>query len=377
MVRRVVVAPPALAGMQSASAPPPRRRRPPSGGPAPRVPGPVGLAHLRPRRPAHLQRPHHVDRVLGQTLQEGVDISHRRRRHRHPHRGGRHRVRRFVGRLLLRHRPEDREAALEDQGQITERRPALSGREVTATCTSDGGLITSSAWFQPAAGRPARPRDLRRRLHAVRAERRPPARCTGSTTTPVVPTSPPTPTSTAPASSRPRSSSDGIVLFGVDVDGAPGYRGYLVGASLATGDPVWEYQTDVNAAGTGAQRRVRQRVVVGHGAARPRAGRLRHRRLRFLQRRAPDADRHLALHVTTGRLAWVYRPTLPGRGLRLGLRRHRQCRRRRRQGNASFLGVGGKDGTYYSLDPATGQAAVGDQRRLRWVLGRVHRHHRL
>ena len=42
---------------------------------------------------------------------------------------------------------------------------------------------------------------------------------------------------------------DGVVLFGLDVDGAAGYEGYVVGASLATGNPVWEYQTDANAQG--------------------------------------------------------------------------------------------------------------------------------
>ena len=72
---------------------------------------------------------------------------------------------------------------------------------------------------------------------------------------------------------------DGIVLFGVDVDGAAGYGGYIVGASLATGDPVWEYQTDADAQGQVLDERVRQRVVVGDGAPRPGAGRVRHRRL--------------------------------------------------------------------------------------------------
>ena len=39
------------------------------------------------------------------------------------------------------------------------------------------------------------------------------------------------------------------MLFGVDVDGQHAERGYVVAASLATGKPVWTYETDVNHAG--------------------------------------------------------------------------------------------------------------------------------
>ena len=38
---------------------------------------------------------------------------------------------------------------------------------------------------------------------------------------------------------------DGRVLFGVDEDGQPASAGYVVAANLDTGDPVWEFQTDV------------------------------------------------------------------------------------------------------------------------------------
>ena len=43
---------------------------------------------------------------------------------------------------------------------------------------------------------------------------------------------------------------DGNVYFGTSTDGQPGERGYIVAASLLTGDPVWIHQTDVNARGT-------------------------------------------------------------------------------------------------------------------------------
>ena len=46
-------------------------------------------------------------------------------------------------------------------------------------------------------------------------------------------------------------------------------------------------------------------------------------------------------------------------------------------GTTTFLGEGSKDGTYYSLEPAHRAGALVDQRGLRRVIGRVHRHHRL
>ncbi len=58
--------------------------------------------------------------------------------------------------------------------------------------TSDGGLITSSAWFEPAAG--ARPRSSSSAGATPCTRSTPPtARCTGSTTTRVGPTGPPNP----------------------------------------------------------------------------------------------------------------------------------------------------------------------------------------
>ena len=248
--------------------------------------------------------------------------------------------------------------------------------EVHRDLTSDGGLITSSAWFEPAGG--GRPALVifggGYTLYALNAANgavywehdytgrpdRPPDPDTDGTrifSSPVV--------------------ADGLVLFGVDVDGATGYRGYVVGASLATGDPVWEYQTDVNARGPGARRRVRQRVVVGHGAPRPGAGGVRHRRLRLHQQRATVRVGPRPAHHAPASLAWHVPPAAAGPRLRLGLRSHRQRRGRRGRATPRSWALGSKDGTYYSLDPATGHAAVADQRRLRRVLGRLHRHHRL
>ena len=212
--------------------------------------------------------------------------------------------------------------------------------EVHRDLTSDGGLITSSAWFEPAAGSAPRPRHLRRRLHPVRPRTPPPARCTGSTTTRVDPTSPPDPTPTAPASSRRRWSTTASCSSASTSTAPPGYRGYIVGASLATGDPVWEYQTDVNAQGARARRRVRQRVVVGDRAPRPGLVVYGTADCDF-SNAEPLAESVLALHMRDRHagLACTARP-LPDLALRLGLRGHRQRRRRRARATRSFLGRG-------------------------------------
>ena len=218
--------------------------------------------------------------------------------------------------------------------------------------TSDGGLITSSATYVAAtADRPA----LvifggGYTLYALKAR-------TGAvywrhdyTGQPELPPSPDT------DGTRIFSSPvvvDGIVIFGVDTDGQAKSRGYIVGASLATGRPVWQYQTDVNAKGrvlndgcgsvwsSGTLLPALGLVVFGTADC------------DFLNNE-PLAIVILALHVTTGRLAWVYRPPLAdidcdwdfGASANAGVDAH---------GNASFLGEGSKDGTYYSLDPATGK----------------------
>jgi polyvinyl alcohol dehydrogenase (cytochrome) len=67
----------------------------------------------------------------------------------------------------------------------------------------------------------------------------------------------------------------------------------------------------------------------------------------------PLAEAVIALHLATGKLAWVYRPPLPGFDCDwdFGATANAGIDA---AGNALFLGVGSKDGTYYSLDPATG-----------------------
>jgi len=216
--------------------------------------------------------------------------------------------------------------------------------------TSDGGLITSSAWYEPGSG--TRPPLVifggGYTLYALDA-------ATGAVVwehdypgmLPADPDTDGTRIFSSPVVA------DGLVLFGVDVDGQKGSHGYVVGASLATGDPVWEFQTDVTGPG-GALRNDGCGSVWSSGTVLPALG--------LVVFDTADCDftpdgtydvAVLAFHITTGALAWEYKPSLadldcdfdfgatPNAGVNA-------------RGVATFLGVGGKDGTYYSLDPATG-----------------------
>ena len=146
---------------------------------------------------------------------------------------------------------------------------------------------------------------------------------------------------------------DGDVIFGVDVDGAAGYGGYIVGASLATGAPVWEFQTDANAQGQVQYNGCGS--VWSSGTVLPALG--------LVVFGTADCDfansqalseSIIALHVDSGQLAWTYRPDLPdldcdwdfGATPNAGIDA---------EGAAVFLGAGSKDGSYYSLNPGTGQ----------------------
>jgi len=223
--------------------------------------------------------------------------------------------------------------------------------EVHRALTSDGGLVTSSAWFEPAAGnRPALVivgggytlYALNAATGAVYWEHDYAGR----------PGEPPDPNADGTRIFSSPVVDDGIVLFGVDVDGAAGYGGYVVGASLATGDPVWEYQTD-----TDAQGHVQDNgcgSVWASGTLLPAAGLVVFGTADcdFANTEA-SSESVIALHVTSGALAWQYRPTRPdpecdwdfGATANAGIDA---------QGNAVFLGEGSKDGTYYAFDPGTG-----------------------
>ena len=218
--------------------------------------------------------------------------------------------------------------------------------------TSDGGLVTSSAWFQPASG--ARPPLVifggGYTLYALNA-------ATGAIYWRHV-------YSGLPGSPKPNDDStrifsspvvaDGKVLVGVDVDGQPRSAGYVVAASLQTGDPDWEFQTDVPAAGSSHVLDDSCGSVWSSGTVLPDLGLVTFGTADCdFSGQAPYADSVLALHISTGTLAWRYHAlgqapacdddfgATPNAGLAPG-------------GRTTFLGTGSKNGTYYSLDPATG-----------------------
>ena len=146
---------------------------------------------------------------------------------------------------------------------------------------------------------------------------------------------------------------DGRVLFGVDEDGQQHSAGYVVAASLDTGDPVWEFQTDVGAGGhvlddscgsvwsSGTVLPDLGLVVFGtadcdfSGSA----------ALRRLRDSAADRRWHAGLEVPPARPRAACDDDF-GASANAGLSAN---------GKTTFLGEGNKNGTYYSLDPATGK----------------------
>jgi outer membrane protein assembly factor BamB len=220
------------------------------------------------------------------------------------------------------------------------------------TGSSDGGMITSSAWFEPGSG--TRP-DLvifggGYTLYALNAH-------TGAlywshayTGNPTLPPDP------AHDDARIFSSPvvfDNKVLIGLSVDGQRDERGYVVAATLDTGDPDWEYQTDRAATGKIADNGCGN--VWSSGSILPKQGWVvfDEADCNFADP-PPTAESVFALRISNGALVWRYRPYHPptlqcdwdfGASVNIGLGKGTR---------ATFLGVGSKDGTYYSLDPTNG-----------------------
>jgi len=217
--------------------------------------------------------------------------------------------------------------------------------------TSDGGLVTSSAWYEPGSG--TRPNLVifggGYTLYALNAQSGALVwrhDYSGNPDQPAEPDSDGTRIFSSPVVVGDK------VMFGVDVDGQQGYRGYIAAADLATGDPVWEFQTNDNSAGQPVDNGCGS--VWSSGTVLPRLGLVVFDTAdcNFLDTTA-YSESILALHIDNGTLAWVYHPQFPtlacdwdfGATPNAGVTA---------QGVATFLGAGGKDGTYYSLDPATG-----------------------
>ena len=247
---------------------------------------------------------------------------------------------------------------------LLKQQPAINpspGNANPRDVTSDGGLVTGSAWFAPShAGRP----NLvifagGYTLYALDAD-------TGTlfwshdyTGLPESVASPTT-DSTRIFSSPVVFGND--VIIGVSSDGVSGHRGYVVSANLQNGNPLWRFETDVDASGnllndgcggvwsSPSLDPVRGLVFVGVADCR-------------FQGLAPYHERVIALNARTGSVAWVFTPprlqSVPdgqdpacdfdfGATVNLGSPD-------RVTKAPSFLGIGGKDGTYYRLDPATGR----------------------
>jgi outer membrane protein assembly factor BamB len=224
--------------------------------------------------------------------------------------------------------------------------------------TSDGGLVTSSAWFQPAATAAHRPALVifagGYTLYALNA-------ATGAIfwehDYPGTPGRPDPDENSTRIFSSPVVA-DGRVMFGIDEDGQPHSGGSIVAASLATGDPVWELKTDVSRPG-GRMLYDSCGSVWSSGTVLPDLGLVVFGTADCnFTGAAPYADAMIALRLTDGRVAWKFRPRvseLPcdqdfGASANAGVSG---------AGITTFLGEGGKNGTYYSVDPRTG--------RMRWA----------
>jgi polyvinyl alcohol dehydrogenase (cytochrome) len=225
--------------------------------------------------------------------------------------------------------------------------PGQNPRDVT----SDGGLVTSSAWYQPAAGdRPALVIFAGGyTLYALVAS-------TGVLVWKHAYPGVPGPLEPNADSTRIFSSPvvyDGRVLFGVDEDGQRESAGYVVAASLATGDPIWKFQTDVDTKGhvlydscgsvwsSGTVLPALGLVVFGTADCK-------------FAGSSPYADAVVALRISNGTLAWKFHPLAhaPACDDDFGATANAGIGA---SGKTVFLGVGAKNGTYYSLNPRTGK----------------------
>ena len=232
--------------------------------------------------------------------------------------------------------------------------------------TSDGGMITSTAVFVPARGN--RP-DLvvfggGYTLYALRAADGHPYWEHDYTGRPEYPPDPNH--DEARIFSSPAVVGD-TVLFSSDADGGTGCtdghgtrvgcRGYLAAADLGSGAPLWRTELDVDTTGrilndgcgnVWASPTVAEALDAEYVAVSD---------CNFFGT-APYHERVLSVDIATGHINWVLTPP---RFKEIG---DPQCDwdfgatanlGTDAAGRPDFLGVGGKDGTYYRIDPVTGR----------------------
>ena len=366
--------PSALAGCSTSARGRDGQRGPVAVRPEPVVAGTLGLADVRPRRPTHLPRSHDTHGRRRKDAEGGVVLPHRRRRDRDADGGGRDGLRRVVGRALLRARTS-RPAPFVGSTELSRRmrsprtpartpgtppptvgwsprRPGTSrATEARPNLVIFGGGYTLYAlnaatgavyWSHDYTGRPE-----------LAARSRP---------------------RTAPASSRRPWSweiwcSSASTSTGQGTTGATSRR-----PDLNTGEPVWEFQTDVDAAGQVLNDGCGS--VWSSGTVLPRLGLVvfdtadcdfsNVQRVLGVDPRPAHRDRTAWRGSTDPHLGptlacdWDFGAT-PNAGLTAG--GHRHVPRGRRQGRDLLL-----------ARPGDRSPAMGDQRRLRRVRRRLHRH---
>jgi outer membrane protein assembly factor BamB len=216
---------------------------------------------------------------------------------------------------------------------------------------SDGGLVTSSAWYEPAgSSHPALVIfGAGYTLYALDADN---GTLFWKHIYDGLPSEPPSPTTDPTRIFSSPIVEHGNVYFGVDTDGQPHEKGYVVAANLLTGDPTWIHQTDVNGSGkvlydgcggvwsSGTYLPVLDDVVFTVADCNNKNA------------QSATAERVISLDARTGSLRWSTNVvgTDPGCdfdevGTNAGVGN---------DGSPDFLGAFGKQGTYSSLDPATG-----------------------
>lgn len=224
--------------------------------------------------------------------------------------------------------------------------------QVPRDSTSDGGLVTSSAWYQRGAG--GGPDVVivggGYTLYALDAHTGAVVwrhRFTGRPDLPPDPDADSTRIFSSPVVMGSH------VIVGVDVDGESRHRGYIVAADLATGESAWTLETDIDVAGRVLNDGCGS--VWSSGTVLPAAGLVVFGTADCGSANdAPYSELAVAIRAADGSIAWSFRPARRdtvcdkdfGASANAGLDSG---------GAAVFLGLGSKDGGYYSIDPASGR----------------------
>jgi outer membrane protein assembly factor BamB len=253
--------------------------------------------------------------------------------------------------------------------------PAKLADDVQSDTTSDGGMVTSSAFFYP-ADQKTQGRDIvifggGYTLYALHADDGteffpphdyPGTGCTDEALQPLTPCPAGDPNTdearifSSPAVVRNR------ILFSVDADGQGGHRGYMVSANLENGNPQWIREIDVDAEGNvlndgcGNVWASPTIIDIRRNADNPSV-----RTMTVEVVSVSDCDfanpvlheKTLAVDVESGKIHWIFDPGRDDPNCDWDFGATANYGTVASDGSA-FLGVGGKDGTYYRIDPDRG-----------------------